>query len=861
MIYFLFPFSLQRFVFILFIFNLVSYFFSISYGQSLLINSNRYQIDKAQKLIVCNQLPASLSTTITTIQLDHLYTFSTPVNSITATQFYPITYNDTTYQLSFTKLPIITIDTKGVSIVQNVDRIANFSLIDTTGAITTSYAGINIRGAFSSTFPKKSYTVEFWADTVSRVTKDVTLLDMRTDSDWLLLAMYNESLRINNVTSYALWRTMHQLYYISQEPTALSAIRTRYVDVFVNGSYAGVYALGEQLDRKQLQLKKTKDNGSVRGELYKTYDATNSTLFRGMDARNGNDTTWAGFELKYPKQPGFWTNMYTLVDSTVNWSDARFTSQIASKWQIDNLVDYFLFLNLVRATDNTGKNLYIARYKEGEPYIIIAWDLDGTWGFLYDGSRDNTTTDILSNGLYNRLLRLNPASFKQKLKARWFSLRTTLFATATLKSAFATNAALLTNNGAYLREATKWPVAAVNTELPYINTWIDNRTAFLDTYFGQIPDICTNPVAPTIGLSTTSITAGQSATITAAGCSYIVVWNTGETGSQLTISPSATANYWAVCNQTGAGCVSPASVTATLTVLPDTSLNAAQADLSLRVVSSRRVVSVNSTTRLTLSLTNSGPAMARTIRLQNRLPTGLAFAGNSVSAVSQLNGIVNIAIDSLDVNNTVQFSYDVQPTTAGLFRNAVQLLMATTHDPDSTPGSGTADGEDDMAIVDIRTPDNSTLVMESPNPNQRLLPVILSNQPAADSTRADLSLRIETDKHAVRLGGISTIKMIVSNAGGLAATGVAVQCVLPSGLQYIAGSGGSISGNIVSSSGLAIAVGSTTMVTFQVQTVSSGSWICKGEITVSDQADPDSVPGNGTTNGEDDEAWADLRVN
>lgn len=831
---------------------------SAVYCQTITISPGRYQLDAVQKLIVCNQVPATQTVPATSIQLDRVYTFANPVSAINTTQFYTVTYNGTAYQLSFTQFPIVVISTRGASIVKDVSRPASFSLIDANGLTTSSWAGIDIHGASSAYYPKKSYNLDFWSDTISRASKDVTLLDMRTDSDWIMLAMYNESLRINNVTSQALWRSMHQLYYLKQEPNALSAIRTRYVDAFVNGSYAGVYALAEQLDRKQLQLKKTKDTGSVRGELYKADGWSDATLFTGMPPRDGNDTTWAGFELKYPNQPGFWTNLYELVDFSVHAKDADFTSQIASKWQLDNLVDYFLFLNLVRATDNQGKNLYIARYKEGEPYIIVAWDLDGTWGFHYDGSADNTTTDILTNGLYNRLLNLNPANFKQKLKARWFSLRTGLFNSNTLKNALASNATVLLNNGAYLREATKWPVATMSADLTYMNAWIDNRTAFLDSYFNQIPDVCTNPTAPIVSLNMVTATAGQPVTLTATGCPYQVVWNTGEAGNSLTVSPWETSTYWAVCNQVGAKCQSPASTTLTLPVLPNPS--APQADLSLSMTSSQRVVPVNTTTRLTLTLTNNGPVAANTIRLQNRLPAGLSFAGNAESEVTYLDGIVNIAVASLAANQRTQFSFDVRPTTEGSFRNATQILMSGARDPDSNPGSGTGDGEDDMAVVDIRTLTNTTAVAESPNPNQRPMPAPAASQPVPYAGVADLSLRVEIDKRTFNKGDISTVKMIVSNAGGLNATGVAVRFALPTGVQYVPGSGGIYYGNAVSITDLSIAAGNQEVVTFQIQGAVSGNWIGQAQISASFQPDPDSTPNNGTTNGEDDTAWIDLRV-
>ncbi len=154
--------------------------------------------------------------------------------------------------------------------------------------------------------------------------------------------------------------------------------------------------------------------------------------------------------------------------------------------------------------------------------------MDGSWGYMWAGFRDNTTNDILSNNLYNRLLSINPGGFKQKLKKRWFKLRENEFATTSLKGAITNNINLLKQDGAYLREATQWPLESIDNELAYVHGWIDQRVAYLDSYFGAFLDECTNSVAPTVTVSSTLVTAGTSTTLTASGCPYTVIWNTGQ---------------------------------------------------------------------------------------------------------------------------------------------------------------------------------------------------------------------------------------------------------------------------------------------------------------------------------------------
>ncbi len=47
---------------------------------------------------------------------------------------------------------------------------------------------------------------------------------------------------------------------------------------------------------------------------------------------------------------------------------------------------------------------------------------------------------------------------------------------------------------------------------------------------------------------------------------------------------------------------------------------------------------------------------------------------------------------------------------------------------------------------------------------------------------------------------------------------------------------------------------------FRAQITATGYAVVKAQITQSNTADPDSSPGNGTDNGEDDTARADLRA-
>ncbi|RYD95138.1 MAG: hypothetical protein EOP50_08450 [Sphingobacteriales bacterium] len=92
------------------------------------------------------------------------------------------------------------------------------------------------------------------------------------------------------------------------------------------------------------------------------------------------------------------------------------------------------------------------------------------------------------------------------------------------------------------------------------------------------------PAVPTLTASLTAINAGQSTVLKAAGCAHTVLWSTGQTGSQITVSPSTTTTYQARCRQS-AGCESAFSTTLPVKVNPVTAYDGYLSTASCTVIS------------------------------------------------------------------------------------------------------------------------------------------------------------------------------------------------------------------------------------------------------------------------------------
>ncbi|WP_089871119.1 CotH kinase family protein [Epilithonimonas hungarica] len=463
---------------------LISIFFNAS---TIDLPQNSYRIDEEKRIIVCNTDINKLKfddQPITIILNDNNYKVLDNVVSLKVGVRYILSLGFTRYSLYFTELPLLCIDSDS-EISDSPKVLSKITLVENSGKITESNAGIEYRGATSQLYPKKSYEIEFWNDTTGDDTKDIALFDLREDKDWNIQAMYNELLKINSVTAWKIWDNISELYYKDLEPKGKTGIGMNYVEVFSNNSYKGVYAITEKVDRKLLKLKKNTDT-EIRGELYKG-DSWEATTYYNLPDFDNTSETWGGFEYKYPKDLRDWTNLYDLHDFVINSKDEVFYSQYKEKYDNANLVNYLIFLNLLRASDNSGKNLYTARYDKNGKYFFVPWDLDGVFGRIWDSTLQNTTDDLLSNGLYDRLWKDDRKDgFRYDLNKRWVELRSEKITTDNIMQILIDNFNYLKNNGSLERDQIANSGSTVSSEyeeFAYIREWLAARIAYLDKVF------------------------------------------------------------------------------------------------------------------------------------------------------------------------------------------------------------------------------------------------------------------------------------------------------------------------------------------------------------------------------------------
>jgi hypothetical protein len=386
-------------------------------------------------------------------------------------------------QIAFTRLPIVHLRT-AANIHEWSKEPGRLTYADREQTVVSDI-GLRHRGSFSLRYPKKSLDLEFWDAPTGRKSRDVQFAHLREDDDWVLDALYNEPLRVNAYVAHQLWLDLHRPYYREREEGARAGANLQFTEVFYNDRYHGLYLLSEQVDRKQLGLKKVKD-GAIRGELYKAVDWTNATRILAPlgEVPAPSAPHYDGWELKHP-EPGDgigWGPLHELLSFATRSSDAQFIREASEWFHLDNLIDYFIFVNATTLIDNTGKNSYLARYREEEPYFYVPWDLDASFGNRYDATRNQDVEQWLTNGLQDRLLDLNPDDYSDRFCERYRELRADLLDPAVLNDRIDEAVSYLESTGALTREALAWP-GSVDYGADYrafVKNWNEQRIAYLD---------------------------------------------------------------------------------------------------------------------------------------------------------------------------------------------------------------------------------------------------------------------------------------------------------------------------------------------------------------------------------------------
>ena len=251
------------------------------------------------------------------------------------------------------------------------------------------------------------------------------------------------------------------------------------------------------------------------------------------------------------------------------------------------------------------------------------------------------------------------------------------------------------------------------------------------------------------------------------------------------------------------------------------------ADLRLTMTVTNPNPGIGDDVTFTLTVNNAGPLDATGITLRNTLPTGLTFVSSNPSQ-GTFNSATGVwTVGAIAAQGVATLQLVARSTNAGTFVNSAEITASNQPDPNSTPGNNIAT-EDDQASVTIAV------------------------------VSADLSLTKTASNASPNVGSNVTFTVNVRNSGPNAATGVTVRDQLPAGMMFVSASSTPAvpSGGYDSITGIwtigAIAVNGTATLRIIATPTVAGQLTNTAEVATSEQADPNSTPGNNVP-GEDDQ--------
>lgn len=460
---------------------------------------------------------------------------------------------DKNVKVTSTNLPIVFINVGGkviqrnsyvlgrMKIIHNGDGQTNYGdtlahpgqRVDYEGWIALKYRG---NSSFDSS-DKKPYTLRTLATNVlpdnGGEKKKVPILGMPKDNKWGFIAPWADETMLRDVLSFELGRP-----WMDWVP------RARHCEVFLDGTYYGVYVLCELVSKGKHRLDlddpSTDDlSGDYHVSIDHGYDPYFTSRYRPWQSMDGSQVA-RNFYIKYeycdPDDDEFGTlptGTRQALQSEVHQMEDAF---MADDWQdpdggyrqkIDVLsfIDYMLATELSMNIDGYRLSTHLYKHsrkrarEEGidDRWKTTLWDFNIAWGNAnyYSGERTDQWQYMLNMNFRNDdcpvpfywYRMLQDTAYVSALKQRWQQYRQNNHRTDRLLHTVDSMATLITTGGAAARNEQAWgiynrsyiwplPYYADNYDdaVNYLKGWIGQRLLFLDKHLLPPRIITTMPL-------------------------------------------------------------------------------------------------------------------------------------------------------------------------------------------------------------------------------------------------------------------------------------------------------------------------------------------------------------------------------
>lgn len=377
----------------------------------------------------------------------------------------------------------------GQRIASKTDYVPCYIALNGDGSYANRLLSGKIRGRGNSTwewYDKKPYRI--------KLDKKHKLLGLAKAKSWVLLANYRDVTDLMNTFVFELGRWMGLPY----------TNHTRYVELFVNNEYVGLYQLTEQIQQGESRVAVSDERG-----ILLSLDTDDGPELSPGESNN----FWTkGFGMpaavKYPEDEQLTAarrdsirNVFATLEEAINHQDYATASTLLD---MESFVRYLIIQQLIYNVElSSPRSIFIHKDGDGPWTMGPLWDFDAgfdfDWGNMYTGHTffSDYRETILGSNPVNRNGTYKCSKFFTQLfgckefvklyKDTWNH-----YAGSLMEHTWGEMERYLDGmrQGAMQRDMQQWPIAGktFEAEVAKMKAWLNNRVAYVGQLINNIPE-------------------------------------------------------------------------------------------------------------------------------------------------------------------------------------------------------------------------------------------------------------------------------------------------------------------------------------------------------------------------------------
>lgn len=360
-----------------------------------------------------------------------------------------------------------------------------------------AYTKIKLQGNSSLSNPKQNFTVELYSNETRTAYLNKQFKDWPRAHTFTLKADYIDILHVRNIIAAKLWGKMVQTRSdFDSLPTELKsspnfgAAAGFPIKVYINGTYAGIY----NFTTYKKNMFGMDDSNAKYAVLQAQYNDNGSTD-RQYNPCNFNQG-WDGSETYWDIEIGSDTD--SIINAFENLvPDIDSVSASANYYNLNSLLDYIIFQDVILGTDGLAKNMMLLNYDLTNPvWHFSPWDLDSTFDLSWEGillgksnvslfsaNGDVTVDDCYENKFSSLLTKISGAYFSE-YKIRYAELRNGPLSHASIMGEFEKYLGIY-GEDLCIKDTINYPdiPSATENNLQYLNNFIVKHLEYLDSKY------------------------------------------------------------------------------------------------------------------------------------------------------------------------------------------------------------------------------------------------------------------------------------------------------------------------------------------------------------------------------------------